>query len=330
MGVMRVAVLEKNRVAAQRIARVLAASADMAETVIADDALELQERLTGEPTLLACDASEIDVARSWLAKWPDLKVLLWTPGPVPAVLEVIRDEPRLRNVVAWPSFASMPRPWELALVGRRLVDSQASVPKVADLLAWGAFVKKWRPQTSEQRDGIVHEITELLARAGVVARTANRAGEIGHELLMNAMYDAPIDAWGLTKYAQDRKQDVVLDEAEIPTVRFGFDGFLIALEVADPFGRLADEHVIDGILRGAGNAVGPEAPVLDTSHGGAGLGMFQIFASSAALVVDVRPQESTRVVWVFDADLNPRDTRGMPPSLHLFRTGNKTNQGGWS
>lgn len=324
-----IAVLERNRAAAQRVARVLSAAGGVAEVIVAHDALELQERLPRAPDLLACDVSDLDVARRWRVLWPEVQVLLWTGSGLAPVLPEIRDDRAFRNILGWPSFASMPRPWELALVARKLLDPSVSVPKVADLLAWGAHVQKWRPRTSADRDAIVHEVAESLERGGVPPRIANRVGEIAHELLMNAMYDAPVDAWGSARYAQDRKQDVVLEDHEVPTVRFGYDGFLVALEVVDPFGRLADHHVIDGILRGSTNASGGDAPVLDTSHGGAGLGMSQIYSSSASLIVDVRPLESTRVLWVLDVDMNPRDARGMPASLHLFREPDSADSGGW-
>ena len=48
--------------------------------------------------------------------------------------------------------------------------------------------------------------------------------ELAHELLMNAMYDAPTDSRGRPRYSYDRKQDIVLDEGEVPTLRLGTDG----------------------------------------------------------------------------------------------------------
>jgi len=40
--------------------------------------------------------------------------------------------------------------------------------------------------------------------------------ELAHELLMNAMYDAPVDVQGRPKYAHDRKQSITLDPEEAP------------------------------------------------------------------------------------------------------------------
>jgi hypothetical protein len=68
-------------------------------------------------------------------------------------------------------------------------------------------------------------------------------GELAHELLMNAMYDAPVDAQGRPKYAADRKADIRLTDSERPSVRVATDGSRLVLQVRDPFGRLERRHV---------------------------------------------------------------------------------------
>jgi hypothetical protein len=318
-------VLEPNRLAAQRIARVLSAAAGMASVLVCEAASELPA--APAPALVVCGPEAYDALVPRLAAWPHTRVILCVPSDVPGVLARIRGDRRARNVVAWPSFLSTPRPWELLLAARRLVDPLFALPKLQDLLAFGAHVQRWMPATTTDRDRVVEEGGALVSRAGIGGRTADRVSEVLHELVMNAMYDAPVDGWGQPRYAADRRQDLTLEPAEVPTVRLAFDGTLLAIEAADPFGRLRDEHVIDGILRGAANQ-SADAPVLDTSHGGAGLGMWRVHAGASALFVDVRPLESTRVLWFFDVDLNARDARGMPSSLHLFRT-ESPDPGAW-
>jgi hypothetical protein len=141
-------------------------------------------------------------------------------------------------------------------------------------------------------------------------------GEVAHEMLMNAMYDAPVDQGGNLLYAHDRKQDVELDERSTPTFRFAADGVHVGLQIVDPFGRLTRDHVLDGIIRARKAENGGEA--LDTSGGGAGLGIFRIYQNSTVMVVDVSPGRYTSVTSFFDLDVNPREARTMPVSLHLF------------
>jgi hypothetical protein len=97
------------------------------------------------------------------------------------------------------------------------------------------------------------------------------------------MYDAPVDAAGHPKYAGDRKAKIELVDAEQPIVHVGTDGSQLALQVLDPFGRLERRHVIDGLARGLSGGE------MDTSHGGAGLGMAVCHNAASAMIFDVAP-----------------------------------------
>jgi hypothetical protein len=143
---------------------------------------------------------------------------------------------------------------------------------------------------------------------------------------MNAMYDAPIDGRGRPRYTHDRRRDLVLEESEIPTLRLGTDGAHLALQAHDPFGGLRRHHVFEGITRGlsARAADASRGDVLDTSRGGAGLGMLKIYAAGAVLVIDVAPTSSTMVTSFWDLDVNPREFRSLPASLHFFERSTST------
>ncbi|WP_437952686.1 hypothetical protein WME98_19695 [Sorangium sp. So ce296] len=316
-----IAVLERNRVVGQRIARVMSAAAGMQDVPVAGDPDELRARLSERPLLLGCDAADLDLALEWAAeRYPSLHLVVWTSGSTDAVLRAALKEPRLSSIVGWPSFASMPRPWEISLAVRRILKPLALPPRLADLLSWGATIVKWRPRTSEDRDRTVGEVAHWAERAGAPARVAERLAALAHELLMNAMYDAPVDGRGRPRYTHDRRSDIVLEENEIPTLRLGTDGAHLALQAHDPFGGLRRHHVFEGITRGlsARGADAARAAVLDTSRGGAGLGMLKIYAAGAVLVIDVSPTSSTLVTSFWDLDVNPREFRSLPASIHFF------------
>lgn len=314
----KIAVLERNRVVGQRIARMMGAAAGLVEVACAEDPAELRASLAADPLLLGCDAADLDLALGWAAeRYPGLTLLVWTHDEVPRALAAARDEPRIISVIGWPSFASMPRPWEISLAARRALHPEGQPPRLASMLGWGATVLKWRPRSSADRDEAVAEVAYWAERAGAPSRIAEKLSELSHELLMNAMYDAPADAAGRPRYAHDRKSEIVLEEAEVPTLRLATDGEHIAVQAVDPFGRLTRRHVLDGVLRGLGARSGGAA--LDTSGGGAGLGMIKIYAAGAALVVDVEPGVSTSVTSFYELDVNPREFRGMPASLHYYQ-----------
>ena len=313
----QIGILESNRVVQQRAARVLRSASGLLDVAAESDPASLRALLSEELRLLACDAADLDLAVEWAnSRYRDLSIMTWTSGSMDPLLEAARSAPSLVSLIGWPSFASMPRPWELALATRRIMDQSASAPRLSELFSWGAAMVKFRPRTSQDRDLAVTEVTSLAERAGAPVRVAKRVGEVAHEMIMNALYDAPVDASGIPLYAHDRKRDVVLEEHEAPTFRFAADGVHVALQIVDPFGRLRRNHVLDGILRGRSGGEGDE--VLDTSGGGAGLGLSRIYSQSTVMIVDVEPGRYTSVTSFFDLDVNPRDARTMPVSLHLF------------
>lgn len=314
----RLAILERNRTVAQRAARVLRAASNLSLVAAEADPATLRSMLSDDLALLACDASDVDLALEWARRrYRDLSVIAWSSGSMVPLLEAARASSRLVSLIGWPSFESMPRPWELALATRRILDPSGTGPRLSELFSWGSMMMKYRPRTSHERDVVVAEIPGVAERAGASSRVALRVGEVAHEMLMNAMYDAPVDAQGDAPYAHHRKRDVELTESETPTFRIAADGVHVALQVVDPFGRLSRGHVLDGILRGLAGADG-DHEVLDTSGGGAGLGLYRIYAQSTVMVVDVDPGRYTSVTAFFDLDVNPRDARTMPVSLHLF------------
>lgn len=320
----RIAILERNRTVAQRAARVLRSASGLASVAVDGDPATLRSMLSDELQLLACDASDLDLALEWAdSRYKGLSIAAWTSGSMEPLLEAARDNHNLVSLVGWPSFASMPRPWELALATRRILEPSAGAPRLSELFSWGSTVMKYRPRTSRDRDAVVTEMATASERAGASSRMSQRIGEVAHEMLMNAMYDAPSDGRGVAVYAHDRKRDIELADREMPTFRFAADGVHVALQVVDPFGRLTRKHVLDGILRGRAASETTKGEVLDTSGGGAGLGLYRIYSQSTVMIVDVDPMRFTSVTAFFDLDVNPRDARTMPVSLHLFDPTNR-------
>jgi hypothetical protein len=302
---------------------VLRAATGLSDVVAESDPASLRSMLGEDPLILACDASDLDLAMEWTeTRYRNMNVICWSSGSMDPLLEAAERSPRLAACIGWPSFASMPRPWEIGLAARRLTAENAAAPRLSEIFSWGSTAMKFRPKTSRDRDAIVSEASSLAERAGAPPRTAQRVGEVAHEMLMNAMYDAPVDDDGNALYAHDRKRDVELDERDTPTFRFGTDGLHVALQVVDRFGRLARRHVIDGVLRGRRSA--DSGPQLDTSGGGAGLGLSRIYSNSTVMLVDVEPHRYTSVTAFFDLDVNPREARSLPVSLHLFGSSSRT------
>lgn len=314
------AVLERNRRVGERIARVLTAAIGLQPVPCVDEPGALRQVVGPTTRLLACGEADIERVGDWFFDlYPELRFLVWTAEAPARVMQIAARQPRLSNLLGWPRFHSMPRAWELGMAARRLVLPGTPAPDVAELVQWGATEVQWTPRTSMDRDHVVADVSRVVTESGADAKTAERVAGLAHELLMNAMYDAPVDREGQPRYAFDRARDVVLEDAERPVLRLLTDGVLLALEVFDPFGGLQRRHVVDRVARvvSPGNAAAGHE-VVDASHGGAGLGMARLYTDSAVLLVDVVRGRSTRVVSMHDLSVSSRDLRSMPGSLHYF------------
>lgn len=317
-----VAVVERNRRIGERVARILSGAIGLEYVACVEEPGALPAVVGGETRLLACGEADIEQVGEWFFKlYPQLRFLVWTTAAQGRVMALAAAQARLSNVLGWPRFASMPRSWELSMAARRLVFPDTPAPPVTALMHWGATQLVWAPRTGHERDRVVAEVGEVVLRAGGDAPMAERVSGLAHELLMNAMYEAPVDAYGRPRHARDRTRDVVLGESERPTLRLVTDGVLLAVEVADPFGGLERAHVFGSVARGLAGRQGAEAdaePGTDPAGQAAHTGMIQLHRDSAVLLVDVQRGQSSRVISVHELNTSARDIRGMPGSLHYF------------
>lgn len=308
---MQVVVFERNRQVARRVARQLLVLG--AEVVIVEEPGQLAAAI---PTarLLCADAFDGDAVLEAVRVFPQLRGLLWTAEPARRALRYMTESPSISNLCGRKDFESAPRPWELLMVARRLLGQGAEPVPRESFVDWGHAAFAQQIHSSAERDAAVATIQERVAALQVPRRVAEMFGELGHELIMNAMYDAPVDPQGRPKYAANRKAELRLEDRECPTVWLATDGSRLVLQVSDPFGRLQRKHVMDGLARGL---AGGE---MDQSHGGAGLGMMMCHNSAALLVFDVRRGGRTEVTAVFELDLNLREFRTQARSIHYFES----------
>jgi hypothetical protein len=310
---LRAVILERNKLVGRKVARLFMATG--ASAVAVDEpghvTAALDQVSAGEATDVLCaDTFDADLVAECVRGRPGLRGVLWTAEPLRRSLRYVVETAGIDNVLGRRDFESPPRAWEVVMIARRLAGAPA--PSISAFLDWGYAGMEVAVGSSRERDVAVAKISEGINALAVPKRVGEMFGELAHELLMNAMYDAPVDAHGRAKYASDRKADLVLEESERATLRFGTDGSRLALSVRDPFGRLERHHVIDGLARGL---AGGE---MDRTHGGAGLGMMVCHNASSAMFFDVARGRHTEVTALFELDLNLREFRTQARSLHFW------------
>jgi len=264
--------------------------------------------------LLCADAFDGAFIAQAVARRPNLRAFLWTAEPMDRCLRYPVEHPQINNVFGRASFDSSPRDWELSMMLRRIARPGDGGPPFASYLNWGFSGFQERIADTKHRDHATEKVAQFVSKLGVPKRIGEMFGELAHEMLMNAMFDAPVDASGQPKYAADRKAQLSLPESEQPTMRLATDGKRLVIQVVDPFGGLQRKHVFAGLARGLAGGQ------MDTSHGGAGLGMTVCHNSTVAMIYDVVRGKKTEVTGVFDLDLNLREFRTQGKSLHFFQS----------
>jgi len=303
-----VLILSKSPLLGRSMARVVGCAGATAQVIT--ELGELERTIKKDQVRLVClPVSMLEESLALTRGSKGVQFMVCVEGPTEEVLPVICEAPQVSHVFGLRYPEAPPRVWELLAVVRRWADGE--VPPFGGYLGWGGLTLERQPATTEDRDAVVNEV-EQLCRTLLGEREAGAMAEVAHELLMNAMYDAPVGPNGRPLYAHDRRASISLAPAQRPRFFCGCDGSKLVLSAVDPFGRLRREHVFGGLTRAL--ATGS----MDRSGGGAGLGFMVMYRACTMLFFDVQPGVSTQATTVLELDVPSRELRRLPRSIHFF------------
>ncbi len=305
----RILLLERNKLHLRRLTRVLVCTG--AQVIPLESPAGLAGVLDDGVDVLCAGRTDAKAMLAILEKHPETEGVVWSEKPESELLEMAAGRPNFNHILGTPTPHAPPRDWELLLTVRRLLG--APKPPLSAYLRWGYIGFQEKVHSPEERDRIVEGISMFCERLNTPARVRDMLGELAHELLMNAMYDAPVDAAGQPLHAHDRKARITLSDEDAPTIRCASDGLYVLISVVDRFGRLPREKIFGGMFRGLSQGT------MDKSYGGAGLGMLYVYRSTAISIFDVVEGGRTEVIGIYDLDLNQRTFRALPRSVHFFR-----------
>jgi hypothetical protein len=280
---------------------------------VARTAAEIEElsALAEQGLAIAClPAEQLAEGLEALKHLNDLKAFISTEEADPAIFAAALADKRVKGIFGLRYPGAPPRPWELIAVARRL--STREVPQPRACLAWGHTWIESPLATQVDRERMVEAVAQFCS-AVQTTRQASNIAQLADEMIMNAMYDAPHDEDGRPRYAHRRKEPIHLAPHERPIFGYGSDGTRIVISVTDPFGRLTREAVFGGLHRALSTGR------MDTSGGGAGLGMMLIYQAAKVVFFDVLPNVRTQVTAVLELDVPPRQMRKIPGSVHYFQ-----------
>jgi hypothetical protein len=317
MGNEQAVVFERNKMVHRRIARILTCAGWEVRSVEQPESLDAAAIAAlvdpAQPTLLVADGFDLDLVCRAIQGRPRAHVLLYTGEPDERnggrLLQRALEEPRIVGILGRASFEAPPREADLLAVAAQ-ARGGPPIPFEAQA-AWGASAFAYAITDAAERDGAVREVIAFTARLGAPKRVGEMLGELAHELIMNALYDAPVDGAGRPLYAHDRKAEIRVAREDAAVIRCASDGVRLAIEVTDRFGRLERQHVFGGLVRAL------KSGQMDQAGGGAGLGMMVAYRSTTALFFDVVRGQRTRVTGLFELDLNLREFKQLPKTIHF-------------
>lgn len=184
---------------------------------------------------------------------------------------------------------------------------------VEKYLTWGVDIQNRVVKSSKVREELRQEMWDYFRRTGIRNSILERVNTVVEELLMNAIYDAPVDSQGRAIYNHlSRKTDILLDTHLQSHLKYGSDGVFLAVSVTDPFGALAKNTILrylDNCYKGKDDL--PE----HAGKGGAGKGLHQIVENSDLTIFNVKRGIRTEVICLFYVEGHRREAN---PSFHYF------------
>jgi hypothetical protein len=189
--------------------------------------------------------------------------------------------------------------------GRIVKSSQAERAfDLAALLRPEAKIQVVKLQSTSQKQEAVEAIKSYLEAAQFQSRMATSIANAVDELLMNAMFDAPIDELGKNIYSQTPRSTVFeLKGKHEVEMKVGFDGNYIAVTAVDKFGSLDKVKLMKHIAK----IYTDEEYKVKTSVAGAGLGLATVFHSGGSFYFVSESRTRTEVTVFFKRTESYRD-----------------------
>ena len=172
-------------------------------------------------------------------------------------------------------------------------------------------------------------IGDFAQAMGVRRKYREQIDQCIDEMLMNALYDAPVDDEGKPLFADVPVRERVLMRAdEKAIVQYGCDGERFAVSVRDAFGTLRKETILQLPRQVPARA---DREQIDRKAGGAGLGLYLICNSASEVGFHIFAGSATEVICSFDltaaarAAARARRLRGAASSTRARATGAVTH-----
>jgi hypothetical protein len=178
----------------------------------------------------------------------------------------------------------------------------------------GTATQKIALRRSAQKTAAVEALNTFLTKRGVASRLAQLAAQAADELIMNAVFDAPVDAEGRRfRKEVDRNADFELRPDHVDIEIACADEYT-GICVADAYGSL-QRGILMGLLKK--DYQGRSYNLKSEEHG-AGLGVHGLIQAGLSVLFVCKPGLRTEVTVFFPNTKTYRDFRGGPRFLSIL------------
>lgn len=165
-----------------------------------------------------------------------------------------------------------------------------------NLLKEGTKIQSVKLQVTSQKQDAVEAVKNYLLAAKFQPRMATVVANAVDELLMNAMFDAPVDELGKTLYGSTSRATAMrLEGKNAVEMQVGYDGKYIGVTAIDHFGSLDKAKLLSHISK----IYTEDEYKIRTSVAGAGIGLATVFRSGGSFFFTSESRTRTEVTVFF-------------------------------
>ncbi len=181
-------------------------------------------------------------------------------------------------------------------------------------LSWELDVKDIWLNSSDKRIEAIEDFCGYFKMMGIKQSLIDRCKGVAEEMLMNALYDAPVDETGAHIFNHvSRKEVVTLPDGKSSILKYGTDGMFAALSVEDDYGSLTFETLFSYL----NNCYQGTPRHSEEGKGGAGRGLHQIVENSDYTIFNISKGVKTEVISLFYLDARSEEVHD--PGVCFFQ-----------
>ena len=178
---------------------------------------------------------------------------------------------------------------------------------------WGVTLYNMEISSYEEKARALDVLNAYAELAGARGPVRDRMALVAEELVMNALYHAPVDAHGKHLYDHlPRKELAKMQFDRKVRITCASNGQHFAVAVHDTYGSLDKDTVVKFLAKSTQKNLEPEQ-----RESGAGLGLVTGLKNASKLVFNLAPGHGTEVIALFDLDLLAKGRAGVR-SMHIF------------